>query len=141
MATRATGARRTAKKTTSAPKSEEPKARLYHYRALVTEVHDGDTCTVDIDLGLSMWVHGERVRLHRINAPELKGDERPLGEKAREALKALVLGKQVVLQTLKDEREKYGRYLGEIWLEQDGKKPLNVNDALVRAKHAKYRQY
>lgn len=26
---------------------------LYHYRARVTAVHDGDTCTVDIDLGLT----------------------------------------------------------------------------------------
>jgi len=25
---------------------------LYHYKAIVVEVYDGDTCTVDIDLGL-----------------------------------------------------------------------------------------
>ena len=75
-----------------APSREEIRGLLYHYRAVVTAVHDGDTCTVDIDLGLSLWVRGENVRLHRINAPELTGAERPKGEKAREALKKLVLG-------------------------------------------------
>ena len=45
-------------------------AGLYRYRALVRSVYDGDTCTVDIDLGLGCWVHGEKIRLYRINAPE-----------------------------------------------------------------------
>jgi hypothetical protein len=30
--------------------------KLYHYKAHVVDVYDGDTCTVDIDLGLSTWV-------------------------------------------------------------------------------------
>ena len=97
--------------------------------------------TVDIDLGLCMWVRGERVRLHRINAPELSGADKPEGQEAREALRALVLGKAVVLQTFKDRREKYGRYLGELWLEQEGAAALNVNDALVQSGHARYQQY
>jgi len=41
---------------------------LYHYKAIVTSVYDGDTCTVDIDLGLSAWIRGEKLRLNRINA-------------------------------------------------------------------------
>jgi len=125
----------------AAPKSAELEATLYHYRAVVTAVHDGDTCTVDIDLGLCMWVRGEKVRLHRINAPELSGEGKPEGQAAREALRALVLGKAVVLQTFKDRREKYGRYLGELWLEQEGAAALNVNDALVQSGHARYQQY
>jgi hypothetical protein len=28
------------------------KFSLYHYKAKVTSVYDGDTCTVDIDLGI-----------------------------------------------------------------------------------------
>lgn len=137
----ATSTGRTARKTAITPSSEQLRGLLYHYRAVVTEVHDGDTCTVDIDLGVSMWVRGEKVRLHRINAPELSGAERPRGEKAREALKKLVLGQYVVLQTIKDRREKYGRYLAELWLEREGKAPQNVNDALVRGRHAKYKRY
>ena len=32
------------------------KHTLYTYKAIVTSVYDGDTCTVDIDLGLHIWV-------------------------------------------------------------------------------------
>ena len=39
---------------------------LYQYNAVVTSVYDGDSCTVDIDLGLHTWIHGEKIRLIRI---------------------------------------------------------------------------
>ena len=57
---------------------------LFHYRAIVTAVHDGDTCTVDIDLGLSLWVRGAKVRLARIGAPELTGRSAAKGLEARD---------------------------------------------------------
>ena len=53
--------------------------QLYFYKAVITSVYDGDTCTVDIDLGLSTWIRGEKVRLYRSNAPELRGAEREAG--------------------------------------------------------------
>ena len=34
---------------------------LYHYRATVIAVHDGDTITVDLDLGFHVWKRGERI--------------------------------------------------------------------------------
>jgi micrococcal nuclease len=120
--------------------ADQLQASLYHYRARVTAVYDGDTCTVDLDLGLNTWIRGEKIRLHRINAPELTGADKPKGIAARDYLRGLILDKDVVLQTLKDAREKYGRYLGEVWLLQDGA-PLNVNDALVQAGHARYQSY
>jgi micrococcal nuclease len=52
---------------------------LYHYRAEVQSVYDGDTCTLNIDLGLNTWLHDEKIRLARINSPELRGEERPQG--------------------------------------------------------------
>jgi micrococcal nuclease len=52
---------------------------LYHYKAKIIEVYDGDTCTIDIDLGLNIWNKGEKIRLNRINAPELRGDEKAKG--------------------------------------------------------------
>ena len=122
--------------------SEQVKACLYHYRARVTAVYDGDTCTVDIDLGLSTWVRGEKIRLNRINAPEMRGADKPKGEKSRDFVRGLILDKDILLQTVKDTREKYGRYLGEIWLEQkDSVSLLNVNDELVKAGHARYQAY
>lgn len=124
----------------STPAAVSP-AQLFQYRARVTSVYDGDTCTVDIDLGLGVWVRGEKVRLHRINAPELTGADKPNGERSRDHLKSLIEGKDVLLQTIKDRREKYGRYLAEIWLEQPNAAPLNVNDALVAAGHARYQDY
>lgn len=126
---------------TPTPGAEQPGSFLYHYRATVTAVHDGDTCTVDIDLGLGTWVHGAHVRLNRINAPELHGVDQARGEAARDYLTGLLLDKAIVLQTIKDTREKFGRYLGEVWLERDGQPALNVNDDLVTTGHARYQKY
>ncbi|MCK4563662.1 MAG: helix-turn-helix transcriptional regulator, partial [Verrucomicrobia bacterium] len=41
---------------------------LFHYTAFVQSVYDGDTCRVDIDLGLGIWIRNEKLRLVRINA-------------------------------------------------------------------------
>ncbi len=114
--------------------------KLYFYKAHVNSVYDGDTCRLDIDLGLHTWVRDERVRLYRINAPELRGDERERGLAARDYLRGLILGKDVLIETYKDKKGKYGRYLVDIWLEQDGRFD-NVNDLLVQAGHAEYRDY
>ena len=113
-----------------------PENSLYHYRAVVTDVHDGDTITVDLDLGFHVWVRGEKIRLAGIDAPELHGDTKSQGEAAGNFLRDQVLNKTVIIQTLKtpngsDKQEKFGRYLGVIWL--DG---VNVNDLLVSKGHA-----
>jgi len=114
--------------------------QLYHYKASVIKVYDGDTCTVDIDLGLGTWVKGEKIRLSRINAPEIRGDERKKGLASRDALRQLILGQDIILQTIKDKRGKYGRYIGEIWI-QNNDKQINVSDWLVSNNYAVYRDY
>ena len=50
---------------------------LYEYRAVVTKVYDGDTITADVDLGFNTWRHDESLRLVGIDAPEMRGNERP----------------------------------------------------------------
>ena len=117
------------------------KEQLYNYRALVTSVYDGDTCTVDIDLGLRTWIHGEKIRLARINAPEVRGEEREQGLKSRDFLRQLIEGKEIILQTLKDKKGKYGRYLAELWLEKGEANWINVNDLLVAEGYAEYKDY
>lgn len=117
------------------------KHTLYNYKALVTSVYDGDTCTVDIDLGLYSWIRGEKLRLHRINAPELRGKERPKGLKSRDFLKSKIEGKEVVIETIKDKKGKYGRYLAEIWVEEKPGKFINVNDLIVKEGFAVYKEY
>lgn len=126
---------------TTTPKPAAPVLSLFHYRAVVTSVYDGDTCTVDIDLGMHVWVRGEKLRLHRINAPELRGAERSKGLASRDFLRGLIEGKPVILQTIKDKKGKYGRYLAEIWLEQKDAPSININDVLVAAGHARYQSY
>lgn len=115
--------------------------QLYYYRAIVTAVYDGDTCTVDIDLGLGIWVHGEKLRLHRINAPEVRGAEREAGKISGDFLRSLLEGKEVVVETIKDGKGKYGRYLAEIWLQQEPKVWTNINDLMVEKGYAEYKQY
>ncbi len=117
------------------------KDALYKYLAKVTFVYDGDTCTVDMDLGLNTWVHDEKIRLARINTPELRGDERDQGLKSRDFLRELIAGKEVFIETEKDKKGKYGRYIGEIWLEQSPDKWINVNDLLVEKGFAEYKEY
>lgn len=114
--------------------------KLYHYRAIVVNVYDGDTVNVNIDLGLSTWINNEKLRLARINAPEIRGEERTKGIKSRDFLRELLLNKKVVIQTIKDRKEKFGRYLAEIWIEKNGKF-INVNDLMVEMKFAKFKKY
>ena len=106
----------------------------------MTEVYDGDTVAVDINFGLSIWIRGEKIRLHRINAPELRGDERESGIAACDFLRDLVLGRDFLLQTIKDCKSKYGHYPSEIWLECTDMPLLNVNDEMVHTAHAQYHE-
>lgn len=108
--------------------------------AQVQSVYDGDTCRVDIDLGLGMWIRNEKVRLVRINAPEVTGPEKVRDEASRDFLRELIDGKEVIIETVKDRRGKYGRYLADIWIERGGVW-MNVNDTLVAAGHAVYEEY
>jgi len=103
----------------------------YTYKARVTEVYDGDTVTVDIDLGFHMTMRRVKLRLAGLDAPEVRGPERQLGLAARDALRAKALGHDVVIQTFKDATEKYGRYLAVVTL--DGE---NVNEWLVALGYA-----
>ncbi len=112
------------------------KESLYIYRARITAVYDGDTVTADVDFGFHVWVHGEKLRLRRINAPEIRGAEREQGLVSRDWLRERLLGKDVLIRTTKDKKGKYGRYLVEIFL--DG---VNINDQLVEEGLAEYKEY
>ncbi len=117
------------------------KHTFYAYKAVVTSVYDGDTCTVDIDLGLHTWVRGEKIRLVRINAPEIRGSEWTEGIKSRDFLREQILDKEITIVTIKDKKGKYGRYLGEIWLKNEKGKEININDLLVKKGFAVYKEY
>ncbi len=99
---------------------------MYEYRAYVRKVYDGDTVTVDIDLGFDVVLKGQKIRLTRINAPEVRGKERPEGLVSRDALREKVLDKWITIKTKKDKKGKFGRWLGELWVDD-----TCVNDWLL----------
>jgi len=92
---------------------------LYVYSAIVTGVFDGDTITVDINLGFSVTLKDQKIRLLGINAPEVRGEQRESGLVTRDRLREKIDGKQVLLKTKKDKKGKYGRWLGTIWIEEE----------------------
>ncbi len=99
---------------------------LYAYAAHITAVYDGDTVTADVDLGFKVWRKDEKLRLHGIDAPEMRGEEREAGIVSRDALRDRVLDRDVIVCTFRDTTGKYGRYLADIWLGDE-----NVNDWLM----------
>ena len=107
----------------------------YLYGAKVIEIYDGDTLTALIDLGFNITIE-EKIRLYGINAPEMRGKEKPQGIISRDYLRKRILGKEVIIETIKDKKGKYGRYLGIIKFE--GK---NINEEMVKKKLAKINYY
>jgi len=109
---------------------------MYEYKANVIEVYDGDTVTLDIDLGCHVWIRREKCRLFGINTPEVRGPKRPKGLIARDALRAEILGKDITICTHKDKSGKYGRLLVDIYLEEQ-----HINKWLVDNNFAEERTY
>ena len=103
---------------------------MYEYKARVTAVYDADTITVDIDLGFHIWARDEKIRLLAIDAPEVRGVERPEGLQSRDWLRERILGKDVILNTQKagSGKGKYGRWLGEIFLPGEA---VSLNQQMV----------
>jgi len=98
----------------------------YTYKAYVTKVYDGDTITVDIDLGMNTWKKDVTLRLARIDTPEVRGKERSQGLQVRDYVRVLILNQEVIIKTTKDKTGKYGRYLAEVVIGN-----MNLNDHLL----------
>jgi micrococcal nuclease len=111
---------------------------MYEYQAKYIRVVDGDTVDLDIDLGLDIH-HQIRVRLYGINTPELHSSDPEEQKKAKEAKRYLeysllilpnLKSKDLIVKTVKDKTEKYGRYLAVIFADAD---PVAVNQKLLDA--------
>jgi micrococcal nuclease len=95
---------------------------MYQYQAEIQRVVDGDTYVIDIDLGLSIWARGETVRLYGVDTPEVYGvkkdsDEYVLGKASSDFAKLLApKGTLAIVDTIKDTKEKYGRYLAILYI-------------------------
>lgn len=110
---------------------------LYYYKALVTDVYDGDSITCDLDLGLNVTLKNQKIRLLGIDTPEIRGEEREMGLISKARVQELILGKEVIISTHKT--GKYGRWLGVIWLFhefEEESKWININELLLAEGHA-----
>lgn len=104
---------------------------MYEYRVKeIVKVYDGDTITLVIDLGFNVSVK-EVFRLYGIDTPEVRGEEREDGLISRDWLRerlytAYETDKEIIIKTFKDKKGKYGRWLGEVFI--DG---ININEQLI----------
>lgn len=110
--------------------------RLYGYVAVVREpyatyVHDGDTFTVDLDLGCDSHLTHFVVRPVGYNAPEITGAQKQHGLDSRTFLitlftrmKQLHGAATVYIETIKNtegrERRSGARYLARVLIEDNG---------------------
>ncbi len=103
---------------------------MFEYKAEIISVYDGDTCRADIDCGFGVTLKNQQLRIHGIDTPEMPTDA---GAAARDFARTLMPPCLIVtLQTFKDAREKYGRYLAKITL-PDGS---DFASAMIAAGHA-----
>jgi len=96
----------------------------------VVRVLDGDTLILDGD---------RRVRLLDINTPEMgfdTGKREPMAQEATDALRRMVFGQWVTVQTSHQPKDAYGRWLGHVfWRTPDGRHAW-ANGTLVRDGYA-----
>ena len=122
---------------------------LYVYKAIVTNVVDGDTCDCRISCGL--WIEStHRLRLcastgQGINAPETRGPERNEGLAATAHLETLLdrmagPGWPVYVRTFRDRRGKFGRLLADLFVATAGG-PVSICDRMVSDGFAEIKEY
>jgi len=104
----------------------------YFYRGVCGRVVDGDTLRAKLDLGFGCWKE-EDIRLYGIDTPEKRmvaggtEDLKALGVLATEFVRRLIpQSGEIFVKTYLD-RGKYGRTLGEIWVEGHDK---SINEML-----------
>ena len=102
---------------------------MYHYKAKLLRVVDGDTIDAMLDLGFDTWVK-KRVRLQGIDAPESRTrdlEEKKRGKASTKRLQELLASNGSEEFTIVSHGVgKYGRCLGTLFI---GEK--NINETLL----------
>lgn len=92
-------------------------------------VIDGDTILCRLICPCCKIESEQRVRLARIDAPELRGPQQHLARCSRDRLRELVQGKKITVSVTRSWPDKYGRVLAEVsiddinvsnWMQQRG---------------------
>jgi len=104
------------------------------YRARVITHVDADTTRFTVDMGFDVNVK-MTIRWQGINAPEISTAE---GKAALTWLsERLTPGEMCILQTIKDKREKFGRFLGTVYaLDTYVEGETSLNQQMIDAGHA-----
>jgi len=111
----------------------------YEYYAEVTNVIDGDTIVIDIDLGFNVVLSKQSVRLAGVDTPESRTNdkvEKVFGLISKEYTKKFVesCNKHIIVRTQKpDSVEKFGRILGDV-INPETKEVLN--ESLIKNGYA-----
>lgn len=104
---------------------------MYEYSAELIRVVDGDTIDLEVDQGLEV-LRRLRFRLASINTDELHSpdpEKRKRAVEAKEFLENCFVGVvKITIKTYKDRKEKYGRYLVDIFVNDD---PESLNQKLL----------
>ena len=104
---------------------------MFEYHAKILTVFDGDTLRADLDLGFGVTLKNQALRVHGIDCPEMATDA---GKAARDHARTLLTGGLIVrVETFKDSKEKYGRYLAKITLPTG----CDYASAMIAEGHAK----
>lgn len=113
---------------------------MFQYKAVITNVVDGDTFDMDIDLGFHIHIH-ERVRLLDIDTPEKFGKEKPLGLIVKQYAIDNFLNKEVVIKSEKGDEasdtDSFGRWLVRVTV--DGQDVCDIYNTIgINKKHCTY---
>jgi len=99
---------------------------VWEYDVNIIRVIDGDTVVVDVNLGFGIWRRGEKIRLYGINTPEIYGVEKEEGLISKQYVKDKIEGKSILIYTVQDKTDLYGRRLAVLLVEG-----LNLNRDIV----------
>jgi micrococcal nuclease len=113
----------------------------YIYRGKLDRVVDGDTIDALIDVGFDIWVK-KRIRYKGIDTWESRTrdlDEKKMGLAAKARNKQLleeVSSKPGFFRLKSYGTGKYGRVLGEIFIQDADGNQYNINEQLIKEGHA-----
>ena len=100
---------------------------MYEYKAIVTNVVDGDTIDAEVDLGFHLNAT-LRFRLLGVDCPE-RGQEGYAA--AKEFVEQAVLGQHVTVKTKKG--DSFGRWLCVVQYDAEGEFPKDLQAELIKA--------
>lgn len=112
----------------------------YEYKARFKKIIDGDTIVLDIDLGFSVVLANQTIRLIGIDTPESKSKdkvEKIFGIASKKAVEEFIKNsdqENLIIQTIfcDENGDKFGRILGKIF----NSNKVCLNDWLVEFNYA-----